>query len=155
MNRLPVPHIALLLLLGNSACADDNPIKGHLATLQGTWTGKTGRDGFYQSTMTIKGDVCSFDNVTRNGEKIGYTSKITVNEKARPHKTIDQTHIVRYGGSGKGADHILGIYEFVDKNTIRICNGFDKRPTEFKSGDGRPPILFTLKRETKADNAKK
>ena len=124
MNRLPVPHIALLLLLGNSASADDNPIKGHLATLQGTWTGKTGRDGFYQSTMTIKGDVCSFDNVTRNGEKIGYTSKITVNEKARPHKTIDQTHIVRYGGSGKGPDHILGI----------LMNSLTKIPSEFATG---------------------
>ena len=120
MIRLPVPHIALLLLLGSSNSADDNPIKGHLAMLQGTWTGKTGRDGFYQSTMTIKGDVCSFDNVARNGEKIGYTSKIAVNEKAGPHKTIDQTEIVRYGGSRKGPDHVLGIYEFVDKIRSRF-----------------------------------
>ena len=105
--------------------------------------------------MKIKGDDCSLDNVLPNGEKMGFASKIEVNEQARPHKTIDHTDIVRYGGSGNGPDHISGIYEFVDENTIKFCNGFDKRPTEFKNGNGGPPILFTLKRETKEDKTKK
>ena len=155
MKRLRLLSIALLLLLGNIAPAADEPIKGDLARLQGTWTGRTMRDGVLQSTMNIKGDVCSFDNVSPNGEKIGFTSKIEVNEQAKPHKTIDHTDIIRYGGSGNGPDHILGIYEFVDDNTIKFCNGFDKRPTEFKNGDGGRLIMFTLKRETKGDNAKK
>ena len=155
MKRLPLLSIALLLLLGNVAPADDKPIKGDLARLQGTWTGRTMRDGALQSTMNIKGDVCSLDNVLPNGDKMGFTSKIEVNEQARPHKTIDHTDIIRYGGSRNGPDHILGIYELVDDNTIKFCNGFDKRPTEFKNGNGGPPIMFTLKRETKEDKAKK
>jgi hypothetical protein len=154
MNRLPLLSIALLVGLGITAPADDKPKKDDLARFQGKWTGKTGRDGAFFSTMTIKGDICSFDNVRQNGEKIGYTSKIEVNEHARPHKTIDQTDIVRYGGSGIGPDHIFGIYEFIDDNTIKICNGFDERPTEFKNGNGGPPIVFTLKRETTDDKAK-
>ncbi len=155
MTRLPPFAIALLIVLGNIAPADDKPIKGDLARLQGTWTGKTMRGGLTQSTVNIKGDVCSFDNILPNGEKIGFTSKINVNDQAKPHKTIDHTDINRYGGSGNGPAQILGIYEFVDDNTIKICNGFDERPSEFKNGDGRPPILFTLKRETKEVKPKK
>ena len=85
----------------------------------------------------------------------GSPAKSRSTKHARPHKTIDHTDIVRYGGSGNGPDHILGIYEFVDENTIKFCNGFDKRPTEFKNGNGGPPIMFTLKRETKEDKTKK
>lgn len=154
MKRLPLLSIALLFWLGNIALADDKPIKGDLAKFQGRWTGKTGRNDAFQSTMTIKGDVCSFDNVRRDGEKIGYTSKIEVNGQATPHKAIDQTNIIRYGGSGTGPEQIFGIYEFIDDNTIRICNGFDGRPTEFKNGDRQAPTLFTLKRETTEDKVK-
>ena len=99
MNHQPSLALPLLLILGSLAIADDKPIKGDLAKLQGTWTGRTERDGSYQSTMTIKGDECSFDNVTRNGDKIGFTSKIEVNERAEPHKTLDHADIRRYGGS--------------------------------------------------------
>ena len=88
------------------------------------------RDGALQSTMNIKGDVCSLDNILPNGKKMGFASKIEVNEQARPRKTMDHTDINRYGGSGNGPDHILGIYELVDDDTIKFCNGFDKRPTE-------------------------
>jgi hypothetical protein len=58
VNRLPLLDVALLLALGNIAPADDKPVKGDLAKLQGTWTGRTGRDGDFLSTMTING----FDN---------------------------------------------------------------------------------------------
>jgi hypothetical protein len=143
-----VSSAALLCTLMHPASADDTPKKGDLAKIQGVWKGKTGRNGMFESVMTIKGDTGRLDNTTANGRKIGLTYKITIDEGAKPHKTLDSSDIVRYGGSGKGADHVFGIYEFVDDNTIRFCNGFDKYPTEFKDGDDGPPILFTLKRVT-------
>ncbi len=134
------------------ATADDKSIKGDLARLQGTWTGS---DPVFQFTMTIKEDVFAFDNIMQNGERIGLTSRIVVNDRARPHKTIDQTLVSRYGGSpGTAPDHVFGIYEFIDDNNIRINNGFDRRPSEF--GDRGPGSsgVFTLKRKTREDKAR-
>jgi hypothetical protein len=137
-----------LALLAHPAYSDDTPLKGDLAKLQGVWKGKTGRDGFFDSVMTIKGDAGTFDNTTKDGRKIGLKYKLTVNDKAKPHKTMDHSEIVRYGGSGKGPEHVYCIYEFIDENTVRFSNGFDKYPTEFKDDDDRQPFQFTLKRVT-------
>jgi hypothetical protein len=151
MNRLPLLSIALLFGLGNTAPADEKPKKGDLAKLQGTWTGKTGLDGCLQTTFIFNGDSCLFDNVTKSGEKIGGTGKVALDELAKPHKTITQTIISRYGGVGRGPDHVFGIYEFIDANTVRICNGFDQRPTDFSGRDSQDFMVFTLKRETKEE----
>ncbi len=127
--------------------AADNPQMSDLARLQGRWTGKTGANGLFQTTMTIKGDTCSLDNIRAGGNRIGLTGKIVINEQARPHKTIDTMNIIRYGGTGEGPDHVEGIYEFIDDDTIKICNGFNGRPTRFMSGEGGSSMVFTLKRE--------
>ena len=155
MNRLPFLAVALLFGLANIAPAADEPVKGDLARLQGTWVGATGQGGHFQTTFNIKGNLCSFDNVTESGSKIGGASRITLDELAKPHKTIDQTITSRYGGVGRGPEHVSGIYEFIDANTIRICNGFDKRPTDFEGGGNRSFMTFTLTRETEEDRAKK
>ncbi len=155
MNRLPLLSIALLFGLANIAPAADEPIKGDLARLQGTWVATTGQGDRFQTTFNIKGNLCSFDNVTESGSKIGGTSTITVDELAKPYKTIDQTITSRYGDAGGGPEHVVGIYEFIDANTIRFCNGFDKRPTDFQGGGSRIFVAFTLKRETEEDKANK
>jgi hypothetical protein len=124
----------------------DKPVQGDLAKLQGVWKGKTGRNGIFESVMTIKGETGRLDNTTPDGNKIGLTYKLRIDEGAKPHKTIDSFDIVRYGGTGNGPDHVFGIYEFIDDNTLRFCNGFDKYPAEFKGGDPGQSILFTLKR---------
>jgi hypothetical protein len=84
--------------------------------------------------------------------KVGGTSRIAIDELAKPYKTIDDTILTRYGGGGP--DHVFGIYEFIDANTIRICNGFDKRPTDFGGRGSQSFMVFTLKRETKEDKDK-
>ena len=156
MNRLPLGAIVLLVGLANIAPADDKLIKGDLARLQGTWVGRTGQDGRFQTTVTIKENLCSFDNATDSGSKIGGTSSIVIDELAKPYKTIDANIISRYGGGGGGApNHVFGIYEFIDANTIRICNGFDRRPTDFQGGASQSFMVFTLKRERDEDKAKK
>lgn len=136
------------------ATARDEPITGDLAKLQGTWTGS---DEVFHFRWTINGNISTFDNTSRDGNNIGLTSRITVNDRAKPHKTIDKTVISRYGAAGGGAApvHILGIYEFIDENTIRINNGFNnERPTEFGARDSWSSGVFTLKRETKKDETK-
>jgi hypothetical protein len=146
---------ALLLTLASSIQGDDKPLTGDLAKLQGVWEGKTGRErktgreGMLVTVMTIKGDTGRVDNTTPNGNKIGLTFKFTINESAKPFKTMDRFDIVRYGGAGTGPNHIFTIYEFLNDNTIRFCNGFDKYPTEFKSADDFSTTLATLKRVTK------
>jgi hypothetical protein len=132
---------------GGIAPADDKPIKGDLARLQGTWTARL--DPF-QSTMTIRGHTCWFDNVAADGSRVGLISTIDVNERARPHKTIDDTHITRYGRGGPGLDRVLGIYEFLDEDTIRINNGSDdERPAGFDEGpDDWRSGAFIMKRDT-------
>lgn len=141
--------MAILFSLLNAAPADETPKKGDLAKLQGIWAGKTGPEDSFQTTLTIKGESCSFENVTESGDKIGGTSKITIDELAKPHKTMDNTIVSRLGGDGGGPKHVFGIYEFIDDNTVRICTGFDKRPTDFRGSGSGGFMAFTLKREPK------
>jgi RNA polymerase sigma factor (sigma-70 family) len=138
---------------GDIAPADDKPIEGDLARLQGTWTARLGQ---FQSTMTIRGHTSWFDNVAADGSRIGLISTIDVNDRARPHKTIDATRITRYGPGGRGPDSVLGIYEFLDEDTIRINNGFlGKRPDGFDEGrNGSTSGAFILKREAGQDKAR-
>jgi hypothetical protein len=98
--------------------------------------------------MTIKGDAGRLDNTLPDGTIVGLTYKFTIDERAKPFKTMDEFDIVRYGGAGKGPDHVFTIYEFLDANTIRCCNGFKKYPTEFKRADDDSTTLATFKRVT-------
>ena len=142
----PMLLVAVLAIVP-AAFGDDKPIEGDLAKLQGTWTGKTGRNGVFATTWTIKGDVVRFDNLTGSGKSIGGVSKITLDPGGKPHKTIDSTIFERQGAKGGGPGVVQGIYEFIDADTIRICNGFSERPDGFKEDNGDlSRSLFTLKR---------
>jgi len=46
----------------------------------------------------------------------------------------------------------LGLYEFVDADTLRVCSGGpgNARPTEFKGGEGSPPNVLVLNRKADA-----
>jgi uncharacterized protein (TIGR03067 family) len=146
LMRLPLFLVALLVLSTRAVPADDRPIDGELAKLQGTWSGKTGRNGIMITVWTIKKDILESENTLPSGKKVGGTFKLVVDGQARPHKTIDSLTIRRDGGKGSGPDRVVGIYEFVDKDTIRVCNGAPDRPSEFKAGAGGLPVMFTLKR---------
>jgi uncharacterized protein (TIGR03067 family) len=153
MSRILIASIIILSV--GTACADDKPATGELAKLQGTWEGRTGRDGRYQTVMTFKKDTGATDNTTVDGKKIGLSYKFEIDEKADP-KRIHIYDIIRYGGNGSGPAHVYGIYRFIDPDTIEFCNGFDGRyPTEFKNGEPGSSLLFTLKRGTQATKADK
>ena len=147
LMRLSLLVAAMLTVLTNALDAEDKPIEGDLAKLQGIWSGPTGRNGMFLTTWTIKGEIVEYENITKDGKKIGGVCKVAVDERAKPHKAIDQITIAREGGNGSGPKRVLGIYEFIDEDTIRICNDSPKRPTEFKFGENGPPVLFTLRRE--------
>jgi hypothetical protein len=156
MNIKLLLAFSLMFLWVHACRGDDKPLTGDMAKFQGTWKGETGRDGQYQTVMIFKGHAGTTDNTTLNGDKIGLTYKFDIDEKAKPHKRIHIYDIVRYGGNGSGPDQVYGIYEFVDANTIRFCNGFDGRyPTEFKDGERRSSLLFTIKREAEVANTGK
>lgn len=148
MRSLSFLFAASLLTLAHPVYTDDKPPTGDVKKLQGVWKGKTGRNGIFDSVMTIKGDAGRLDNTTPNGKIIGLTYKFTIDERAKPFKTMDKFDIVRYGGTGNGPNHVFTIYEFLDDNTIRFCNGFDKYPTEFKRADDNSTTLSTFKRVT-------
>jgi uncharacterized protein (TIGR03067 family) len=152
MNRLLIA--AILIALVPATHADDKPLTGDLAKIQGVWKGKTGRDGQFETVMTVKGNSGAYDNTTRDGSKIGLTYKLEIDEKAEPRR-IHMYEVTRYGGNGSGPEEVFGIYKFIDDDTIMLCNGFDgKYPAEFKGREGTSTV-FTLKRETKETKPEK
>jgi uncharacterized protein (TIGR03067 family) len=152
MNRILIA--SLMILSVRVTYSDDKPLTGDLAKLQGTWKGKTGQDGRFESVMTLKRDTGALDNTTADGSKMGLTYKFEIDEKAEP-KRIHTYEIVRYGGNGSGPEHVYGIYRFIDENTVEFCNGFNGQyPTEFKGGEPGT-FLFTLKRDTGATKSEK
>ena len=118
MNTKLLLVISITLLWVHAGRAEDKALAGDMAKIQGTWKGKTGRDGQFQIVMTFKGHAGTTDNTTLDGDKLGLTYKFDIDEQAKPHKRIYLYDIVRYGGNGSGPNHVYGIYKFVDDNTI-------------------------------------
>ena len=149
MSRSPLLSTGLVFLLVNSATADDKSAKGELQKFQGTWAGTSTFGGQpLQMAVTVKEDSWTFENTRPNGAKITGSCKFAINEKAIPVKTIDLIGLVRRTARGdSNPETQLAIYEFLDDDTLKICNGGNERPAEFKEGiDGGRPKLFTLKR---------
>lgn len=148
MFRLAPLPLGLVLLLGGFAPADDKPAKGELQKFQGTWEGTSSfGDQPLKMVVTVKGDSWTFENTRPNGARITGNCKIAINEASSP-KTLDFIDLVRRTNQRESQPSTqLAIYEFVDKDTLRVCNGFRERPTEFKEGTNEVrQRLFTLKR---------
>ncbi len=149
MNRLSV--VAILALLASPVFADekDKPAKGDLAKFQGTWTSSFGANNEASLLVTIKEKAAHVKFTLGDGQSFEVDGAIKLDEKAKPHKTIDWVDFKT--PQGDAAPDNPGIYEFTDENTVKVCNGgpANERPTEFKAGDGGAPQLFTLKREVK------
>ena len=151
MNRL-LSAFAVLALLAVPAFADekDKPAKGDLAKFQGTWTTKAGANQEVAVVLSFKENTTHVKFTTGDGQTFEIDGEIKLNDSARPHKTIDWVKFKT--PQGDDAPDNLGIYEFTDDDTLKVCNGgpSNERPTEFKAGEnGAPPQLFTLKREAK------
>ena len=137
-----------MLLSTLAASADDKTPepKGDLAKLQGTWTAKVGPEKNIPIAITIKGNAVALKITAPDGQEFTSNGEVKLDETARPHKKIDWVKFT--GGTGDPVPDNLGLYEFVDANTLRVCSGGpgNERPTEFKAGEDGPPNLLTLNR---------
>lgn len=130
----------LALAAGSLVRSDEAKVSGDLKKMQGTWILKAGDNDlpwvFEGETMKAKlGDQ-------------DYVAKVTVNEKASPHPSID-FEIVEGPEDAKGKI-AKGIYKLED-DALTLCVALpdtDSRPNEFK-GLQNETMLFPLKREKK------
>jgi uncharacterized protein (TIGR03067 family) len=141
---------SFVIAFSSSAAGDDTPLNGDLAKLQGTWTAMVGPKKNFRAVATIEGKVVTVKRTNPNGEETQVTCEIQIDEQAKPLKTIDWVKFIQPDGA-VGQD-TLGIYEIVDEDTVRICNGGPggQRPTEFKEGENGRPQLITMKRQAKS-----
>ncbi|MHC5540429.1 TIGR03067 domain-containing protein [Singulisphaera rosea] len=128
--------------------------KGDLAKLQGAWTGQIGPDKEIGVRLVFKGaDVTLV--MSRPGEKpFETTGEITIDDQAKPFKTIDWRKFAKPDGGDLGENK--SIYEFEDADTLKVCSGGpdNDRPTEFKAGEDGHTHLLVLKRDKAKDNEK-
>ena len=138
---------AAILLLPAVASAADEP-SGDLAKFQGSWLAKLGAERQLDASINFEGNSVRLELTTPDGQKLAIKGKFKLDEKAKPHSTIDWFEFV--GPNGDALPDNLGIYMFKDKDTIEIVSGGPgkERPSEFKNGEGLPQII-TLKREAK------
>ena len=124
--------------LGLTARADDEKITGDLKKIQGTWvTDGAGPD----SKWTFEGENLK---ATVNGAD--YTCTVKLDEKAKPHRSMDIA--IKEGAGDSAGKSGKGIYKF-DGAKLVICitmPGVDQRPSEFKSIEGETHV-FELKKD--------
>lgn len=121
--------------------------KGDLAKLQGAWTGQIGPDKEIGVRLVFKGTDVTLV-MSRPGEKpFETTGEITIDDQAKPFKTIDWRKFTKPDGGDLGENK--SIYEFEDADTLKVCSGGPDRdrPTEFKASDDGHPHLLVLKRD--------
>ncbi len=155
MQRLIFPAAFLAVLIARPAfAADEKPLKGDLAKIQGAWTTKIGPEQNLDAVVTFRGTEVKLKLTTPDGQDFELTGEIKLDEEAKPHKTIDWAKFKT--PNGDDAPDNLGIYEIVDKDTVKVCNGGpnNPRPKEMKAGDGGDPHILTLKRKADKPEAK-
>src|SRR5262249_23659372 len=123
-------------------------VKGDLAKLQGDWTAKVGPNKDIPMTMAVKGRAVTLQFTTPNGDERTMKGEIAVDEQTKPHKTIDWVKFNRPDGWEAPAN--LSIYT-LEGDTFTVCYGGpgNERPTEFKAGEGGPPVLVAFTRKPK------
>ena len=131
--------LAAVLVLATMVVRADDKASGDLKKLQGTWinAGSEGPD----STWKFAGETLK---TTVNGQD--YTCSVKIDEKAKPHATIDLS--VKDGPGDSSGKIAKGIYKF-DGAKLSLCvtrPGNETRPTEFKTIE-EEIYLFDLKKE--------
>ncbi len=123
--------------------------KQDLAKFQGTWkfvaterAGQKAPQPDQPQTITFEGDKFT----VKQGDKVVQAGTHKLGPTKQP-KTVDA---MITEGEGKDTT-MLGIYEFVDNDTLKAC--FDvqgkKRPTEFKTTADNGYMMVTITREKK------
>jgi uncharacterized protein (TIGR03067 family) len=119
--------------------ADEAKVSGDLKKIQGTWV-RSGDDGPDSSWKfdgeTLKASVNGMD----------YTCSVKLDEKAKPHASVDLT--VKDGPGDSTGKTAKGIYKF-DGAKLVLCiamPGVEARPADFKTVEDEVH-LFELKKE--------
>jgi uncharacterized protein (TIGR03067 family) len=131
--------LAAVLVLATLAVRADDKVSGDLKKLQGTWV-NAGSDG-PDSTWKFEGETLK---TAVNGQD--YTCSVKLDEKAKPHATIDLS--VKDGPGDSPGKTAKGIYKF-DGAKFSLCitrPGNATRPAEFKATEDEI-YLFDLKKE--------
>ncbi|AGA25090.1 TIGR03067 domain-containing protein [Singulisphaera acidiphila] len=139
----PLVAVFLPLLV---AAADDAP-QGDLGKFQGKWKTTIGPEKNFTLSILIKGKAVTASGSAPDGQGFEIKGEIKLDETAKPVKTVDWVKFT--GPDGNEAPDNKGLYELVDADTIKICNGGPgkDRPTEFKDGDDGHPSVLVLKRD--------
>ncbi len=135
---------ALSALISTGAVARGDDVEAELKKLEGEWTAASAAGG--EVSYKFKGKTLNIGAPSRS-----YTMTITVDPKAKPHKTID-FKIDEAPEDAKGKTS-LGIYKFEGDDTLVLCfRGEGERAAKFEQS-GFEQILTTLKKK-KGDAAK-
>src|SRR4051812_47082544 len=116
MRRLPA---VLLMFVATSVMGAEDPPKGDLGKLQGTWKGEVGPEKNIPVTIIIEGATAKATYTNSQGEEISLKGEIKLDEKATP-KTIDFVNFVLPNGE-KAKDN-LGLYS-LEADEWTVCNG--------------------------------
>jgi uncharacterized protein (TIGR03067 family) len=129
--------LAASLMTGTALRGEDEKLEGDLKLLQGKWTAPAGDGG--KVTYTFKGKKLSIEAPSRS-----YEITITLDEKAKPEKTID-FQIDQAPDDAKG-NTSKGIYKFDGKDKFIFCFApMGDRPTKYEMV-GYEQILTELTR---------
>jgi uncharacterized protein (TIGR03067 family) len=141
----------LLLLAVLATCSrtpGDEPPKGDLAKLQGTWTVVSGERGgksmdasrIADRQVVIRGNTFTDQNTTK--KEILARGTLTINETKSPRRVDARFDFGELAGKSCKA-----IYE-VDGDTFRTCTGVegDERPTSFRSQPATGQMMFVYRR---------
>ena len=130
--------VGLVLAAGASLKSDEAQTSGDLKRMQGTWILKAGDN---EVPWTFDGD-----RMRTRFHDDDYVTRVTVNDKASPHPTID-FEILEGAEEAKGKV-AKGIYRLED-DMLTVCVALpdtDSRPNEFK-GLENETMLFALSRK--------
>ena len=140
----PLRLALLISLLALDAPADDKPLEGDLAKIQGTWTGRYGADEILL-TIKIAGEKATISGKL-NDRVFEIHGEVRLDEKATPRR-LDWHKFT--SASGDDVPDRPAIYK-VEGDRFTICTGGPggTRPAEFKAGDDGTPSLTVYSRAT-------
>ena len=158
MRRLTLLSTALLTAVAtaNLASAEDKPLTGDLAKLQGRWSAEVEiRPGVKWSWLyRIDGSQVRIRTSGTDEKPLEFKEEFRIDESARPHKTIDL--VKRSGPGDRAMPDLKAIYAFQGDDILKICqpNSLDgkNRPTEFgpelsaEEANSNGPSTLTLTR---------
>lgn len=139
MNQHPLLCSALLTVLTAAtiaAVAEDNPLKGDLAKLQGKWTAtvEIGPGNKHCFLFQFEGNTLRIRATTSNRQESERTVKFKIDESGTPHKAMDW--ITRIDVNGVERSDVPAIYAFENDDILKICQPVvlserPERPKEF------------------------